>query len=124
MILRVATANENHWEREGTTSVVPSRTRKAYFRGDHVGAGWPGEKGKISPHIDLREVPRDGTHRVSECWLCRRFRASDWRRAASRCSCPKRIWHHLRRSTGVLPLQGCRAPLRTYGGASARHPGG
>src|SRR5437867_11987755 len=27
MILRLATANENHWEREGTTSVVPQRRR-------------------------------------------------------------------------------------------------
>ena len=31
MILRPAIANENHWEREGTTEVAPSRTRKAYF---------------------------------------------------------------------------------------------
>ena len=27
MILRLATANENHWEREGTTSVVPQERR-------------------------------------------------------------------------------------------------
>ena len=29
MILQLATANENHWEREGTTSVVPSRTHRS-----------------------------------------------------------------------------------------------
>ncbi|SRR6266536_3877366 len=29
MILRLATANENHWEREGTTEVVPSRIHES-----------------------------------------------------------------------------------------------
>jgi len=29
MIPRLTTANENHWEREGTTSVVPSRTHRS-----------------------------------------------------------------------------------------------
>ena len=29
MILQLATANENHWEREGTTEVVPSRTHRS-----------------------------------------------------------------------------------------------
>jgi len=29
MIPRLTTANENHWEREGTTEVVPSRTHRS-----------------------------------------------------------------------------------------------
>ena len=29
MSLGLATANENHWEREGTTSVVPQRRRSS-----------------------------------------------------------------------------------------------
>jgi len=29
MIPRLTTANENHWEREGTTDFVPSRTHRS-----------------------------------------------------------------------------------------------